>query len=97
VSFYVSKPVRFSFLIERISELIDDRNRSELQHKIESQIEEEYKESHKKILLLADDDAFSSGILKTLLEKENFKCLQTYSVKEVKIIYLLFDNFSLWN
>jgi DNA-binding response OmpR family regulator len=86
VNYYFSKPVRFNSLMQRISELIINRQQAE-EFKSESEwnlpVEEEKKEENSKRILIADDDSFTSGILKAILEKENYNCYQTFSVKEV--------------
>ena len=87
MNYYLSKPVRFPFLLQRMSELLDNANQIQCLRR-DSLLEEEEKEEIKQEtqILIADDDSFSSGILKQLLEREKFKCFQTFSMREVILI-----------
>ena len=81
VSYYFSKPISFSSLVQRITELIQNPVRT---FKIRNRLQEEEKiQSTTLKILIADDNLFCSGIMKCILEEENHKCFQTFSVQEV--------------
>ena len=81
VNYYFSKPISFSSLLQRITELIQNPvNMFKLRNRLQ---EEEKTQPTMLKILIADDDLFCSGILKTILEEEKYECFQTFSVKEV--------------
>ena len=86
MNYYLSKPVRFPFLLQRMSELLDNANQIQCLRR-DSLLEEEKEEIKQETqILIADDDSFSSGILKQMLERENIKCFQTFSMREVRFL-----------